>query len=184
VATLAHAHGATMVVDSTFTSPYLLQPCVTALTSSSTARPSLSAAMAMSRAASSRPAAHRPKLELVGVSLVGSSAPRGVSDARGLKTLPLRVRQQCQNAMTLAEWLADHPRIRAVYYPAEQHPGHHIARRMLRQDCFGSVLSFELSMVIGSGCSPFQWPAVVFAATTWVISTPNYSILPCLPIAY
>jgi cystathionine gamma-synthase/methionine-gamma-lyase len=47
--------------------------------------------------------------------------------------------------MAMAEWLADHPHIRTVYYPGlEQHPGHHIARRMLRQGCFGSVLAFEL----------------------------------------
>jgi cystathionine beta-lyase/cystathionine gamma-synthase len=47
--------------------------------------------------------------------------------------------------MAMAHWLADQPRIRRVYYPGlEQHPGHHAASRILRQGCFGSVLSFEL----------------------------------------
>ena len=47
--------------------------------------------------------------------------------------------------MAIAQWLADHPRIRTVHYPGlEHHPGHQIAGRMLRQGCFGSVLSFEL----------------------------------------
>lgn len=36
---------------------------------------------------------------------------------RGVKTLPLRVRQQCHNAATIARWLQDHPRIAAVHYP-------------------------------------------------------------------
>jgi cystathionine gamma-synthase/methionine-gamma-lyase len=47
--------------------------------------------------------------------------------------------------MAIAQWLADQPRIRTVSYPGlEQHPGHQIASRLLRQGCFGSVLSFEL----------------------------------------
>jgi cystathionine beta-lyase/cystathionine gamma-synthase len=47
--------------------------------------------------------------------------------------------------MAVAQWLADHPRIRTVNYPGlVQHPGHPIAKRLLREGCFGSVLSFEL----------------------------------------
>jgi cystathionine beta-lyase/cystathionine gamma-synthase len=64
---------------------------------------------------------------------------------RGLKTLALRVRQQCQNAMAIAQWLTEQPHIRAVNYPGlAQHPGHDMAKRLLREGCFGSVLSFEL----------------------------------------
>jgi cystathionine gamma-synthase/methionine-gamma-lyase len=147
VATLAHAHGATMVVDSTFTSPYLLQPLrygadfvIHSMTKSLGGHGDVTGGIVVA------PAAHRSKLELVGRLVGGVLSPHeAYLTLRGLKTLPLRVRQQCQNAMTLAEWLTDHPRIRAVYYPGlEQHPGHQIARRMLRQNCFGSVLSFEL----------------------------------------
>jgi cystathionine beta-lyase/cystathionine gamma-synthase len=147
VATLAHAHGATMVVDSTFTSPYLLQPLrygadfvIHSTTKSLGGHGDVTGGIVVA------PAAQRPKLELVGRLVGGVLSPHeAYLTLRGLKTLPLRVRQQCQNAMTMAEWLTDHPSIRAVYYPGlEQHPGHQIARRMLRQDCFGSVLSFEL----------------------------------------
>jgi cystathionine beta-lyase/cystathionine gamma-synthase len=147
VATLAHAHGATMVVDSTFTSPYLLQPLrygadfvIHSTTKSLSGHGDVTGGIVVA------PATHRPKLELVGRLVGGVLSPHeAYLTLRGLKTLPLRVRQQCQNAMTLAAWLADYPRIRAVYYPGlEQHPGHQIARRLLRQDCFGSVLSFEL----------------------------------------
>src|SRR5262249_38512294 len=92
------------------------------------------------------PAAHRPKLELVGRLVGGVLSPHeAYLTLRGLKTLPLRVRQQCQNAMAIAQWLVDHPRIKKVYYPGlEHHPGPPIAKRVLCQGCFGSVLSFEL----------------------------------------
>jgi cystathionine beta-lyase/cystathionine gamma-synthase len=147
VAMLAHAHGATLVVDSTFTSPYLLQPLrygadfvIHSTTKSLGGHGDVTGGIVVA------PAAHRPKLELVARLVGGVLSPHeAYLTLRGLKTLPLRVRQQCQNAMAMAEWLADHPHIRTVYYPGlEQHPGHHIARRVLRQGCFGSVLSFEL----------------------------------------
>jgi cystathionine beta-lyase/cystathionine gamma-synthase len=147
VAMLAHAHGATLVVDSTFTSPYLLQPLrygadfvIHSTTKSLGGHGDVTGGIVVA------PAAHRPQLELVARLVGGVLSPHeAYLTLRGLKTLPLRVRQQCQNAMAMAEWLADHPHIRTVYYPGlEQHPGHHIARRVLRQGCFGSVLSFEL----------------------------------------
>src|SRR5919109_590061 len=147
VATLAHAHGATMVVDSTFTSPYLLQPLrygadfvIHSTTKSLGGHGDVTGGIVVA------PAAYRPKLELVGRLVGGVLSPHeAYLTLRGLKTLPLRVRQQCQNAMAMAQWLADQPRIRKVNYPGlEQHPGHHIARRLLRPGCFGSVLSFEL----------------------------------------
>jgi cystathionine gamma-synthase/methionine-gamma-lyase len=147
VALLAHAHSAMLVVDSTFTSPYLLLPlrCGADIVIHSTTK-SLSGHGDVTGGIVVAPAAHRPKLELVGRLVGGVLSPQeAYLTLRGLKTLPLRVRQQCQNAMAIAQWLADHPRIRTVHYPGlAQHPGHHIAQRMLRQDCFGSVLSFEL----------------------------------------
>jgi cystathionine beta-lyase/cystathionine gamma-synthase len=147
VTALAHVHGATMVVDSTFTSPYLLQPLrygadfvIHSATKSLGGHGDVTGGIVVA------PAAYRPKLELVGRLVGGVLSPHeAYLTLRGLKTLPLRVRQQCQNAMTMAQWLADHPRIRTVNYPGlAQHPGHHIAKRLLREGCFGSVLSFEL----------------------------------------
>jgi cystathionine beta-lyase/cystathionine gamma-synthase len=147
VATLAHAHGATMVVDSTFTSPYLLQPLrlgadfvIHSTTKSLGGHGDVTGGIVVA------PATHRPKLELVGRLVGGVLSPHeAYLTLRGLKTLPLRVHRQCQNAMAIAQWLADHPRIRKVSYPGlEQHPEHLIAGRLLRQGCFGSVLSFEL----------------------------------------
>jgi cystathionine beta-lyase/cystathionine gamma-synthase len=147
VATLAHTHGATMVVDSTFTSPYLLQPLrygadfvVHSTTKCLSGHGDVTGGIVIA------PATSRPKLDLVGRLVGGVLSPHeAYLTLRGLKTLPLRVRQQCQNAMAIAQWLGDHPRIRKVYYPGlEHHQGHQIARRLLREGCFGSVLSFEL----------------------------------------
>jgi cystathionine gamma-synthase/methionine-gamma-lyase len=147
VTALAHAHGATMVVDSTFTSPYLLQPLrygadfvIHSTTKALGGHGDVTGGIVVS------PAAYRSKLELVGRLVGGVLSPHeAYLTLRGLKTLALRVRQQCQNALTLAHWLAEHPRIRSVNYPGlAQYPGHPIAMRLLRAGCFGSVLSFEL----------------------------------------
>lgn len=62
---------------------------------------------------------------------------------RGLKTLPVRMRQHCENARTVAAWLQAHPKVGKVYYPGlESHPGHALAARQMRD--FGGMVSFEL----------------------------------------
>jgi len=62
---------------------------------------------------------------------------------RGMKTLELRVNRQNENAMKIARFLNDHPKISRVFYPGlESHNGHEIAKRQMRG--FGGVLSFEL----------------------------------------
>lgn len=64
--------------------------------------------------------------------------------SRGLKTLELRVARQNLNAQAVAEFLAAHPRVEAVYYPGlPEHPGHAIARRQMSG--FGGVLAFSLA---------------------------------------
>ncbi len=62
---------------------------------------------------------------------------------RGVRTLHLRVREQCANAQHLAEHLASHPAILRVYYPGlPQHPGHDIAREQMSG--FGGMLSIQV----------------------------------------
>ena len=63
---------------------------------------------------------------------------------RGLKTFALRVARQNANAQALAEFLATHPRVKAVHYAGLAcHPEHGIARRQMRG--FGGVVSFEIA---------------------------------------
>lgn len=65
--------------------------------------------------------------------------------SRGLKTLELRVREQCRSAALLAQRLAEHPRVGRVYYPGlPTHPGHEIACRQM-DGGFGAMISFELA---------------------------------------
>jgi cystathionine gamma-synthase len=62
---------------------------------------------------------------------------------RGMKTLHLRIRQQNENALTIARWLQSHPAVAAVYYPGlETHPYHEVAQHQMRG--YGGVLSFML----------------------------------------
>ncbi|GAB4540010.1 MAG: methionine gamma-lyase [Anaerolineae bacterium] len=62
---------------------------------------------------------------------------------RGMKTLHLRIRQQNENALKVAQFLESHPAIERVFYPGlASHEGHHIARQQMRG--FGGVLSFML----------------------------------------
>jgi cystathionine gamma-lyase len=64
--------------------------------------------------------------------------------SRGLKTLELRVREQCRTALQLAQWLAQDSRVSRVLYPGlPTHPGHEIARRQM-DGAFGAMLTFEV----------------------------------------
>ena len=62
---------------------------------------------------------------------------------RGLKTLPLRMKQHCSNAQHLAQWLNEHPAVEQVFYPGlETHPGHDVAKRQM--SAFGGMISVVL----------------------------------------
>jgi cystathionine beta-lyase/cystathionine gamma-synthase len=62
---------------------------------------------------------------------------------RGLKTLEVRVRCQCETAMAVARFLHRHPKIARVHYPGlASHPDHRLARRQMRG--FGGMLAFDL----------------------------------------
>ena len=72
--------------------------------------------------------------------------------AIGAETLALRLDRQCENAQVLAEFLAAHRAVRAVYYPGlASHPQHALARELFRG--FGALLSFELI----DGVDPFEF---------------------------
>lgn len=69
--------------------------------------------------------------------------------ARGLKTLVLRVREQCRNAARISHWLSQQSRIGRVFYPGlSTHPQHQLAARLLQpingENFFGAMLAFEI----------------------------------------
>jgi len=62
---------------------------------------------------------------------------------RGLKTLPIRMKQHQENALQVASFLKSHRAIDIVYFPGfEDHPGHDIAKK--QQAGFGAMLSFDV----------------------------------------
>jgi cystathionine gamma-lyase len=61
---------------------------------------------------------------------------------RGIKTLSVRMRQHAENAVLVARFLAEHPRVEKVYYPGlPSHPDHELAKRQMSG--FGGMVSFQ-----------------------------------------
>lgn len=62
---------------------------------------------------------------------------------RGIKTLPLRLKQQQESAIKIANWLLKQKQVKAVYYPGlKEHPGYEISRKQATG--FGAMLSFSV----------------------------------------
>lgn len=63
---------------------------------------------------------------------------------RGLRTLPVRAKQQSQTAMAVAQFLHRHESVAAVHYPGlPSHPNHPVAQKQMN-GIFGGVLSLEM----------------------------------------
>ncbi|MFZ2149455.1 MAG: aminotransferase class I/II-fold pyridoxal phosphate-dependent enzyme [Sedimentisphaerales bacterium] len=62
---------------------------------------------------------------------------------RGIKTFPLRVKKQNETALTIAEFLENHPRIKKVYYPfLKNHPHYKVAKEQMTGG--GGVVTFDI----------------------------------------
>jgi cystathionine gamma-synthase len=79
---------------------------------------------------------------------------------RGIETLPVRMRAHCENAARVAQYLKQHPKVEAVYYPGlPDHPGYQIAARQM--SAFGGMLSFQVrggredAMKVAARCGLF-----------------------------
>jgi cystathionine beta-lyase/cystathionine gamma-synthase len=152
LAELAHATGAALIVDSTFASPYLFRPldwgadyAVHSVTKYLAGHGDVMAGVVACNAA--RYADLRERQKLLGANLAPEQAWLAL---RGLKTLPLRMRQHCANAQAVAEWLAGHPAVARVHYPGlAAHPQHAVAARLFEGRRpggrgFGGMMSFDL----------------------------------------
>lgn len=147
LARLAHEHGALFVVDSTFTSPYLIQPL--ALGADLVVHSATKYLGGHGDATGGLVIGSRTySAELVRLTRMvgGVLAPHEAwLILRGIKTLPLRMERQCRNAATIADALARHPQVGRVIYPGlPSHPQHEVAQRLLRGGG-GAMVSFELA---------------------------------------
>ena len=69
---------------------------------------------------------------------------------QGVKTLPLRIRQHSENALKVARFLENHPRVTTLYYPGlESFPQHELAT--LQQASGGALIAFEVDGGTESG---------------------------------
>jgi cystathionine beta-lyase/cystathionine gamma-synthase len=139
----AHEAGAMVVVDNTFASPYLQQPLslgADVVLHSTTKYLGGHSDLIGGFVATSDPTVAE-RLYFLQKSL---GAVPGPLDCwlvlRGAKTLAVRMRQHCDNALAIAGYLDRHPRVEKVLYPGlPHHPGHAIASRQMRD--FGGMIS-------------------------------------------
>lgn len=153
-AKLAHRHGALLGIDSTFATPVLTRPLELGadIVMHSATKYIGGHSDAMGGALIVRDAALLKELYFVQNATGAVMGPlESFLCSRGLKTLELRVREQCRTAQQLAEWLASHPRVARVLYPGlPSHPGHELARRQMG-GLFGAMMSFEIRGDLADG---------------------------------
>jgi cystathionine beta-lyase/cystathionine gamma-synthase len=146
VARFARDRGLVSLIDATFATPVLLRPIelgfdlvLHSATKYLNGHSDLVAGAVIGRARLVEDVRHT--LNLLG----GSLDPHACFLLhRGLKTLGVRVRQQCGTALAVARALHEQPRVTRVYYPGlPSHPGHARAKALLHGG-FGGMLSFDL----------------------------------------
>ena len=156
VSEIAHEFGAKVVVDNTYTTPYLMRPIelgadmvVHSATKYLGGHGDVIAGMVAGTAE-----------DMEQVRLVGMKDMTGAVMApfnamlilRGLKTLQLRMDRHCQNAQRVAEALEAHPMVSEVMYPGlESFPQHELAKRTMK--AFGGMIAFEVIGGIEAGKS-------------------------------
>lgn len=154
VSALAHAVGASVVVDNTYATPVLTRPIehgadivVHSATKYMGGHGDLVGGIAVGRADA------MAQVRLVGMKdMTGAvMAPfNAMLVLRGLKTLKLRMERHCQTAMEVAGALASHPAVASVQYPGLQDfPQHALAARQMPG--FGGMIAFELKGGLSAG---------------------------------
>jgi cystathionine beta-lyase/cystathionine gamma-synthase len=146
VAQIAKDHGAILVVDNTFATPVLQQPLslgATIVVHSATKYLNGHSDVVGGALVTSDEAL-RERLAFLQNAIGAVPSPFDCYMVlRGLKTLGVRVRQQCASAGMIAERLARHPRFKRVIYPGlPDHPGRALAERQMKG--FGAMISAEL----------------------------------------
>ena len=155
LATAAHDEGVPLVVDSTFAGPVLQRPLdlgadyvVHSLTKYLNGQGDAVGGVVLGPLEGIR----RIRREML-VHLGGAMSPFNAwLTMRGLTTLPLRMARHCENALRVARFLEDHPRVERVIYPGlESHPHHDLARRQMTG--FGGMVTFQLKGGLGAAVS-------------------------------
>jgi len=148
-ANIAHQNGALLVVDNTFATPMLQQPLalgadivVHSATKYLNGHSDMVGGVAVVR--------DDPDLaERLWYLQNSTGAIQGPFDSflalRGLKTLSLRMKAHCENALVIARWLQGHPGVRQVLYPGlEDHPQHDLVQQQMN-GLGGGIISIDVN---------------------------------------
>lgn len=153
VSQIAHAHGASVVVDNTFMSPILQQPLkrgadvvMHSLTKFINGHADVVGGIIVVKD-DNEYAAFRKVLNHLGGVLPPFEA---FLVHRGIKTLALRMKRHCESALKIAGYLEAHAQVEWVRYPGlKSHPQYEIGRKQATGG--GAVISFELKGGIEAG---------------------------------
>ena len=153
LAELAHNHGVPLVVDNTFSSPYLQKPLdlgadvvLHSMTKFINGHADVVAGMLVAKSE-----ADYKKLRSVMTNLGCNMDPhQAFLTRRGLKTLAIRIDRAQENAMVIAEYLENHPKVSWVKYPGlKSHPQYALGKRQMSGP--GAMISFELKGGLDAG---------------------------------
>ena len=146
VVEIVHARGAEVSVDNTFMSPALQSPIALGadVVMHSTTKFLNGHSDGLGGALIGTKPEHKDRYHLMQKAMGGILSPfECFLVLRGIKTLPLRMRQHEENGRAVAEFLSKQPKVQKIFYPGlESHPQHALAARQQRG--FGSMMTLEL----------------------------------------
>jgi cystathionine gamma-synthase/methionine-gamma-lyase len=144
IAAIAREHRARLVVDNTFASPYLVNPLK--LGAHTVVHSTTKYLAGHGDVTGGAIASDELRIGEIRELTKLSGSIQGPFEAwlilRGIKTLPLRMREQSRNACEIARWLANHPRVERVHYPGFADLGP--AERQFNHDGRGGMVSFDI----------------------------------------
>ncbi len=150
---IAHAHGALLVVDNTFASPYLQQPLLLgadvvlhSVTKFINGHADVVGGILVAK--------EEPMLRRLRSVMIATGCNMDPHQAflvhRGLKTLALRLERAQASAQRIATWLEGRPEVAWIrYIGLPSHPQHELAKRQMRGP--GAMISFELKGGLAAG---------------------------------
>ncbi len=145
-AAIAKAAGALLVVDNTFSTPYLQTPLELGadIVAYSLTKYMAGHSDVVMGALVLNDDAVAERLRFYQNACGGTPGPQDCFLVlRGLKTLHLRMQRHCENGRRIAEYLQQHPRVEKVYWPGfPNHPNHSVAAGQMSD--FGGMISFVL----------------------------------------
>ena len=145
VSDISHAHGAKVVCDNTFMSPYLQRPMEFGvdIVVHSTTKYLNGHSDSVGGFAAINDEEDANWIQFIQNSVGAILSPfDSFLVLRGTKTLAVRMEAHDKNGRAVANFLTEHPKIQKVYYPGlVSHPQHELAKR--QQKGFGGMVAFE-----------------------------------------